>query len=58
MLKINIKFKIWCVLWIFIYYVVVGIVVKFNVILDGENGVWRGLFFVFVYIRFEIYDVK
>lgn len=45
-------------LWIFIYYVVVGIVVKFNRILDGENGVWRGLFFVFVYIRFEIYDVK
>lgn len=45
-------------LWIFIYYVLVGNVVKFNVILNGENGVWRGLFFVFVYIRFEIYDVK
>lgn len=43
---------------LYIYYVAVGIVVKFNVTLDGENGVRRGSFSVSVYIRPEIYDAK
>lgn len=43
---------------LYIYYVAVGIVVKFNVTLDGGNGVRRGLFSVSVYIRPEIYDAK
>lgn len=56
--EINIKLQIRCMLRIFIYYVAVGIVVKFNVTLDGENGVRRGSFSVSVYIRPEIYDAK